>query len=165
MLDRPPSTPVQRTSMVPDVAPRPKQTNQYPPLITRTKQDQFIQLITTTGRWKASCAALNIEISTPYQWASKSREYRKRLDAAKESGEQVQLKEYEEQLHARIMRGQDDPQSAVLTMFRVKRLDPAYRDNAVVQVNTVGPVAIQLNFGQVVTHAPQAETASTDPSE
>jgi hypothetical protein len=121
--------------------------NQYPASLTKQKQRDFLDALSQTGRHVQSCAVAGIVQSVPYQWASSNKEFAKRFEAAKAKGEKVLLDSYEDLIDNRTAKGQSDPQSAVLTMFRTKRLDPRYRDNAVVQVNAVGPVAIQLNFG------------------
>ena len=131
-------------------AERPRHANQTPPALTRKRQDDFLKLFATTGKLKQSCAALDLNINTPYLWALRSELFAKRLEEAKIQGEQVLLADYEDKIDQRAMEGKDDPQSAVLTMFRVKRLDPRYRDNAPTQVNLTGPVSIQLNIGASV---------------
>jgi hypothetical protein len=95
-------------------------------------------------------------------------DFAKKFEAAKEAGNKVLLSRYETNMDAVLM-----PETPMNTddfarlqnsrFFRMKRLDPQYRDNAVVQVNAVGPVAIQLNFGastQLTQAAEQAEDAS-----
>ena len=132
-------------------------TNQYKPSLTKQKQRDFLAELARTGRHIQSCRYVEIAQSVPYQWASSSKEFDKRFEAAKAKGEKVLLDCYEDLIDNRTALGPRDPQSAVLTMFRTKRLDPRYRDNAVVQVNAVGPVAIQLNFGApALTQSTQA---------
>jgi len=132
---------------------RPRQANQTAPLITTARQNHFLELLSTSGLWKQSCEQLQLNPATPWLWGNKSERFKKRLDEARVAGEKVLLNEYESQMHARILAGKDDPGSTNLTMFRVKRLDPAYRDNAVVNVNAVGPVAIQFNLNQSLPQA------------
>ena len=124
--------------------------NQTPPALTRKRQDDFLKLFVQTGKLKQTCLALGMNINMPYLWATRSESFAKRYEEAKIQGEQVLLAEYEDKIDQRAMEGKDDPQSAVLTMFRVKRLDPRYRDNAPTQVNLTGPVSIQLNIGASV---------------
>lgn len=129
-----------------DVIEKPKHRNQTLPTVTKANQAKFLALLSTTGEFRQSCKLLHIDYSTPYQWAVRSELFAKRLELARAAGEKVLLDRYEEQIDQRVFVGQSDPQSAVLTMFRTKRLDPRYRDNAVVNVNAVGPVAIQFNL-------------------
>ena len=124
--------------------------NQTLPGVTRKNQDRFLTLLAETGKHKQVCQAIGIASDTPYQWAVRSESFAKRYEQAKELGEKVLLSEYEDKIDQRAMEGKDDPQSAVLTMFRVKRLDPRYRDNAPTNVNIAGPVSIQLNIGASV---------------
>lgn len=143
---------------------KPRHANQTPPSITRANQNKFLELLALTGEFRPSCDAIGISYNSPYQWAIKSDAFAKRLDAARAAGEKVLLDRYEEQIDKRVFMGSADPQSAVLTMFRTKRLDPRYRDNAVLEINAKGPVAVQLNFGALpqVTHA--ATQADDNPS-
>ena len=139
---------------------RPRQPNQTPPAVTRLRQQQFLDLLSSTGNSKQSCLQLGLHPQSPYVWALKSEVFAKRFEQAKELGEKVLLAEYEDKIDQRAMEGKDDPQSAVLTMFRVKRLDPRYRDNAPTNVNIAGPVSIQLNIGasvQAIQAEPKAE--------
>lgn len=58
----------------------------------------------------------------------------------------------------RVKAGKDDPQSAVIGMFLAKKHDPSYRDNANVNVQLAGPVAIQFNL----TNSTPAQALSTE---
>lgn len=144
-----------------EVLDKPRHANQTPPALTKQRQDQFLRMLSQTGQLRATCTALALDTSTPYNWASRSERFAKRFEDAKAAGEKVLLDAYEEKVDERAFTGQSDPQSAVLTMFRMKRLDPRYRDNAVVQVNASGPVAMQLNFNAPM-QTPQAETQAED---
>lgn len=124
----------------------PSHPNQNTPAVTRAKQAQFLKLLSETGQIRPSCDAVGIAYHTPYQWGYKSAAFKEKYAAARLAGDQVLLQRFEQQIDGRIMEGKADPQSAVLTMFRVKKLDPSYRDNAVAQVNMVGPIAIQFNL-------------------
>ena len=133
-----------------------RQPNQTPPELTRQRQQQFLQLLASTGNIKKCCELLEINAQSPYQWASRSDTFSKKFEQAKEMGERVLLDEYEDIVDRRVNAYHLDQQSAVLTMFRMKRLDPRYRDNAPTNVNIAGPVSIQLNIGASV-QAIQAE--------
>ena len=127
-----------------------RQPNQTPPALTHLKQRKFLEHLKCTGEYRPSCDHAEVSYNTPYQWAYKSEAFAKRFDEARKQGEQVLLDRMEEHIDNRVFAGKDDPQSAVLTMFRVKRLDPRYRDNAPTNVNLTGPVSIQLNIGASV---------------
>jgi hypothetical protein len=88
------------------------------------------------------CKELGIDPSMPYTWATKSESFAKRLEEAKAKGEKVVLDWYEQTADARAAAGKDDPGSTNLTMFRMKRLDPRYRDNAQINVLATGPIAL-----------------------
>ena len=132
------------------VLDKPRQANQNPPAVTKLKQQKFLEQLSQTGEFRKACQAVEIDYTTPYQWAYKGEHFAKRLEEARTRGEKVLLDRVEEQIDSRVFAGKDDPQSAVLTMFRTKRLDPRYRDNAPTQVNLTGPVSIQLNIGASV---------------
>jgi hypothetical protein len=127
------------------VAP-PRHPNQIPPEVTRRKQRDFLVTLASTGRHTYSCKLVGIDLSTPFNWASKSEHFAKRFEEARAEGEKVLLAAYETQVDRRAFEGKTDPQSAVLTMFRMKKLDPRYRDNATVQIALVGPPAIALDL-------------------
>lgn len=141
---------------------RPKHRNQYPPAVTKAKQQRYLQILRETGSHAKSCQAAQIAPVSPFEWATKSALFAKEYEAAKTQGEQVLLKRYESNLDAVLLPDEDMKLDDFARLqnsrfFRMKRLDPAYRDNAVVQVNAAGPVAIQLNFG-ACTQSTQAPT-------
>lgn len=125
---------------------KPRHPNQTPPALTKLKQQRFLEHLSQTGEFRKACDVIDCHYTQPYQWAYKSEGFAKRFEEARRRGEQVLLDRIEEHIDNRVFAGKDDPQSAVLTMFRTKRLDPRYRDNAPTQVNISGPVAVQLNF-------------------
>lgn len=126
---------------------KPRHANQTPVRVTLANQKKFLELLANSGEFRKCCQSVGVDYTTPYQWAYKSEQFAKRLEEARAKGEKVLLDRIEEQIDKRVFVGADDPQSAVLTMFRTKRLDPRYRDNAVTNVNVVGPAAIQFNIG------------------
>ena len=126
--------------MATDLAPR--HPNQHPVSVQKAKQAIYLQHLVTTGRHGLSCEMTGIAPNLPFHWARTSIAFSKRFEDAKTLGEKVLLAAMEEQIDSRIMVGQRDPQSAVLTMFRTKRLDPRYRDNVAVNVQINGPQAL-----------------------
>lgn len=122
---------------------KPKHRNQHPPSITKAKQRDFLTvLVHERGNIRRACLRLGIGETMPHEWASKSAEFAKRLEEAKALGEKALLDWYENKVDERADAGKEDPQSAVLTMFRMKKLDPRYRDNAQVNVIATGPLNI-----------------------
>lgn len=129
-----------------DELPQPVVThrNQYPPELTRKKQAQFLTLLARTGQHVRACAVVGINVNTPLLWADRNAWFSKKLDEARAAGEKVLLMAYEADLDAVVAEPACLPYTANLRMFRMKRLDPRYRDSvAAVQVN-VGPAAITL---------------------
>ncbi len=120
--------------------------NQFNPAVTKSKQVEFLARFATTGRWTASCKAAGIAPVTPYQWASKSAAFAKKLDEARELGSKALLAEYEGKLDHETLSQPFDKVTGTLTMFRMKRLDPAYRDNAQINVVATGPIAVNLGM-------------------
>ena len=124
--------------------------NQHVPAQTRVQQSLFLKALAVSGTVKAACARVNIpSVKCVYEWASASKVFSKRFDEAREKGEKRLLLRYEEHLDETLlpelaMPIEDFSRTQISRMFRMKRLDPRYRDNApAVNVN-VGPVAIQF---------------------
>jgi hypothetical protein len=134
--------------------------NQYVPAMTRQKQRDFLLVLSRTGQHSKSCAAVQIATSTPYDWADRSVDFAKKLKAAQEMGEKVLLAAYEADLDAVVAEPLFIQHTQNLRMFRIKRLDPRYRDSvAAVQVN-VGPAAIVMNIDD--DPAPSGQRAIAD---
>lgn len=125
-----------------------KRVNHNPPERTKANQRAFLEALSKCGNKKRACLEVGIDDSSPYMWANRSERFAEKMAEAQLKGEKVQLDEYEQLLHKRISAGTRDPHSAVLTMFRMKRLDPRYRDNATMNVVAAGPVAIMMGMEQ-----------------
>lgn len=131
--------------------PKPKHRNQHPPAVTKAKQRDFLNMVQTTGSHGLACKAADIHIATPTIWANKNELFRKNWEKARELGEQVILLKYETSLDSTVLDHDSFDEvckSQVLRMFRMKRLDPRYRDNAPAQVNIAGPVNILFGSDQ-----------------
>ena len=150
--------------MAPETAivDRPRHPNQYPPAVTKAKQAIYLKTLATCGIHSRASQAADVALNQSCQWASKNKEFAKAYESAKIAGERVLLLAYESNLDTVLLPETDMSLDDFARLqnsrfFRMKRLDPQYRDNAVVQVNAVGPVAIQLNFGTpALTQTPQA---------
>lgn len=92
----------------------------------------------------ASCERVGIAVRTPYDWAERSPEFAEEMKKARDIGDKVMLGTLEKEIGKRALAGHKDPGSTNLLMFRTKRLDPAYRDNAQVNIATLGPAAIMF---------------------
>lgn len=126
-----------------------------PQKLKRIRQDAFLKKLSETGSVTQSAAAADINLCTPYHWCEMDLDFKAAMESARAIGEKTVLALLEEEIQRRALAGKEDPGSPNLLMFRTKRLDPAYRENAVVNVNAVGPVAIQLNFGITPTQTEQ----------
>lgn len=129
-----------------------------PQKLKRMRQDAFLQKLSETGSVTQSAAAADINLSTPYHWCEMDLDFKAAMESARAIGEKTVLALLEEEIQRRALAGKEDPGSPNLLMFRTKRLDPMYRENAVVSVNAVGPVAIQLNFGSPVPTQRDSDT-------
>lgn len=139
---------------------KPKHRNQHPPAVTKAKQRIFLVTLRDTGSISTAIKAAHIDPSAPHYWALANAQFSKALQAAREFGEKVLLDRYESSLDTTVLDHDtfdEVVRSQVLRMFRMKRLDPRYRDNAVLAINATGPVAMQLNFNA----SPQITQANT----
>ncbi len=118
----------------------------HSPVITRLNQQAFLQALAKCGSKKQAAREVGIDPATPHQWGYKDERFAQKMAEAATRGEQVLLGEIEGIIDARIRQKAKDPQSAVLTMFRTKRLDPRYRDNVSLNVQAQGPVAITFGL-------------------
>lgn len=139
-----------------DLAAKPRHPNQTPPAVTRRRQRAFLAALRMDGNITRAAAHHGLHPTQPHHWASKSESFAKKMREAKAKGEQALLERYERLIDSRSFAGKDDPASALLTMFRTKRLDPRYRDNATpITLTATGPVAISFGVDQ---SAPPTET-------
>ena len=129
---------------------KPKHRNQHPPAVTKAKQRAFLEHLIQCGRVPLACKLAKIAENTPYQWAVRSEDFAKRFSAAKIHGEKVLLSAYEEQMDSvcleQAVSMDDYARTQNSRFFRMKRLDPAYRDNAPTGLTINGPVAVQINY-------------------
>lgn len=128
-----------------------------PRKLKRIRQEAFLGKLTETGSVTQSAAHAGVNLCTPYQWCEVDQDFKQAMESARALGEKTVLACLEEEIQRRALAGKEDSWSANLLMFRTKRLDPSYRDNAQVNVNAVGPVAIQFNL-----HVPQNPERDSD---
>lgn len=115
------------------------------------------------GTLVAAARSLGIDPHTISRWCKKDPEYAAKVAEAKAfSGKYHILDKIEQEFSSRALAGKDDPQSAVIGMFLAKKHDPSYRENAQLQVNVHGPVAIQFNLSQAPLEAKRFEQADTE---
>ena len=122
--------------------------NQYPALHTRAQQTLFLKALAQCGTVKGACQQVHIaSIALVYQWASASTIFSKSFDEARTKGEKRLLCKYEEHLDSTLLPDEGMPiedfsRTQISRMFRMKRLDPRYRDNVAVNVQINGPQAL-----------------------
>lgn len=131
---------------------RPKHRNQHPPAVTKAKQQRYLQVMSETGSHAQACKSAQISENAPCLWAQRSRVFAKEWELARERGEKVLLLKYESNLDQVLLPDnqlniEDFAKLQNSRFFRMKRLDPRYRDNATVEVNVKGPAAVQINLG------------------
>ena len=148
------------------VESKPRHANQTIPALTLAKQRAFLKAFAETGIYKLACEAAHVDDSTPCQWANRSKSFAKKRQAAQAQGEKILLAQYESSLDDNLLRKHtsfdDFIRGQVLRMFRMKRLDPQYRDNATVNVAITGPAAI--SFGVDRTESGQAVKPGLGPT-
>ena len=156
-INLPSETPPQTTSVT---KPRKERVTRSitPQKLKRLRQDAFLKKLSETGSVTQSSAHAGVNLCTPYHWCEVDQDFKQAMESARAIGEKTVLALLEEEIQRRALAGKEDPGSPNLLMFRTKRLDPAYRENAIVSVNAVGPVAIQLNFG---TPLPTKQSSDT----
>ena len=91
----------------------------------------------------------NVHETQPFQWINKDEDFAKKYAEAKELGEKVILGQYESKVDQEALDKEFNKVTGVLTMFRMKKLDPAYRDNSQVHIQ-VGPSAVHFDGGPQV---------------
>jgi hypothetical protein len=127
------------------VAERPRHANQTHPAATKALQRAFLNTVQEVGTYGAACRLLGIHRSTVMQWAKKNPTIREKMRQNKEFAEEFIGDEIIGHLHQRALANpKDDPMSAQIAMYITKKIFPAYRENAVTNVNIVGPAAIQF---------------------
>ncbi len=142
------------------------------PSATAAKKRALLERLAEHGSLARAAEEAGVSIRTTRWWRQRSPAFADRYDEALAHGEAVQLAEYERLMEQRIRAGAKDQQSAILCMFRVKRLDGRYRDNANVNVLAQGPVAISLGLDPTpgpglasgAGGMPAVTATSTDPS-
>jgi hypothetical protein len=138
----------------------PRHPNQTHPDTTKAMQRAFLHAVEQVGTYGQACRLLGIHRSTVMQWAKRNPAMRERMRLNKEFAEEFIGDEIIGHLHQRALaHPKDDPMSAQIAMYITKKIFPSYRENAVTNINVVGPAAIQFNLNQSVS---QADDASTD---
>ena len=138
-INLPAETPPQTTSVT---KPRKERVRRSltPQKLKRIRQDAFLKKLSETGSVTQSAAAANINLCTPYHWCEMDLDFKAAMESARAIGEKTVLALLEEEIQRRALAGKEDPGSPNLLMFRTKRLDPAYRENAIVSVKEVAPL-------------------------
>ncbi len=114
--------------------------------LAASKKAAFLKALEACGNIAKAAEQVGVAPRTVYYWRRRSTAFAERFDVAKEAADFAELTRYEQLLRDRIEAGAADKDSAILTMFRVKRLDPRYRDSTTVNVQANGPVAISLGL-------------------
>lgn len=129
---------------------RKRQANQHSPAVTKAKQRIYLEALLETCSHRDACKVADIAENTPFAWATKSSDFAKRQEEIKKKTEGILLRRYEDSLDKTLIQDCETIDEIAklqnLRMFRMKKLDPSYRDNAQVNVLATGPVAIQFNI-------------------
>lgn len=120
------------------------------PATTKARQKSFLVALSQCGIYRTAARLTGVEPHTISRWIKKSPSFKALADEAKAYADKYLVADaIEENFYQRAVAGKEDGQSAIIGMFTLKRINPAYRDNAVVHVNAQGPSAIQLNFNGI----------------
>lgn len=113
-----------------------KRNSRYSPRVRKTQQQIFLQTLEETGNQLEACQRAGIAIRTVQYWAVKDDAFSQKRDEAQQIGDLVTRMRYEHKLDRDCLSTtQFDKVTAILAMFRMKRLDPRYRDNTQVNVS------------------------------
>lgn len=133
-------------------------------LSVKVRQKAFLVALSQCATYSKACKMIGIDNHTVSRWIKKYPKFKELAAQAKAHAEQyVVLDRIEENFYERAVAGKADGSSALIGMFISKKINPQYRDNAVVSVTSHGPTAIQLNFGLVPSK--QEETSSGSSSQ
>ncbi len=124
----------------------------------KVRQRALLHALAQCGTYRAAARMVGIDNHTVSRWIKKYPKFKELAAQAKEHAEQYVVADaIEENFYQRAIAGKSDQQSAVIGMFTLKKINNSYRDNAVVQVNASGPVAMQFNFATPLASTPQAD--------
>ncbi len=116
------------------------------PVERRAKQRLFLAALRRTGLKLLAAKTAGVHPSTPFAWAARDDRFAEKAAEAQALGSGVRLARLEREVHRRALAGTKDQGSILALMFETKRHDPAYRENAGVQVLAQGPVMISLSL-------------------
>lgn len=141
-----------------DLATRPplRSCANIPPREKAILQKLILEAIRHTGQIKKSCEQVGIHVRVVYQWAESSPSFAKMLEDAQQQGEKVLLKLYEGKIDHETLSKDFDKITAILAMFRMKRLDPRYRDTTQINIENKGPA-------QLIFEAPPTTSSGEQP--
>jgi len=98
--------------------------------IQHIKKRAFVKAFARSANVTQSAKASEIDRTTFYRWLKEDSDFAEQVQYAKEDF----IESLEKQLDARIKMGAKDPHSHILLMFRLKKLDPSYREGAQVNI-------------------------------
>ena len=120
-----------------------KRHSRYSPRIRATQVALYLQTLEETGDEEKACLAAQITLRTVQRWDKISETFSKKRQESKQLAELVLLAKLEAMgdrtLLEKCDRIDDFAKLQNYRMFRVKRLDPRYRDNSTMNVLIAGP--------------------------
>lgn len=133
--------------------------------VTKTHQRAIVAALMQVGTYKAAASMIGIEPHSITRWCKKDPEFARLCDEAIDHYDKYVIgPELKAHIHQRAQAGKDDPQSAILAMFSLKKIDPRYRDNAANSLTISGPVAVQFNLSASLSSAPSVSTRESVPT-
>ncbi len=112
------------------------------PQARRAAQRVYLATLRRTGLKLTAAKKAGVHPSTPFEWAARDERFAEKVAEAQAIGHGTRLARLEAEVHRRARAGTADGASALLLMFETKRHEPAYRDNARLDVYAQGPVSI-----------------------
>ena len=155
---------------------------------TKDAQSRFLDFLQETGEVAEACQLAGIGRRTAYSWAEKNKSFAMKMSAARQIGEQVLLAEVRREIKRRALGHEEplvfggkismveDPETGEkvsvkvrrysdnLLIFLAKRLDPAFRDNAPLNLTSGVPVSINFIFAPAQEKPPEPLPQKRDKS-
>jgi hypothetical protein len=121
-----------------------RQTNQYSPKVRAEQIKTYLDQLSKHGNNLTAAEAAGVDLRTIQYWRQRSASFATKDSEAKQLGDLRTLRRYETKMDKESLDAPFDKVTSILSMFRTKRLDPAYRDNAITNINVAGPAALQF---------------------
>jgi hypothetical protein len=137
-----------------------KTRSRYPAVVRRHQITLFLEELSQHGNTLKACERVGITLRTMNRWQQNSMSFNKRHAEAMRIGEERTLKRYEGKIDTEALDAPFDKVTGILSMFRMKKLNPQYKDTQQVNVNVAGPAALQFVVNAQNASNPQDDTTT-----